>query len=170
MTSERVLLGVASLGLGLAGLALLRGPRLALAGGCIGAVLVAALCLAPSLTMQRVPVELQGLSQGRAMVTYNVPPYFLMVQLRRQVGSISAPQAFREAFGRGDLVVVGQTELQGLVAQGALDMREARVLICWRKWRRHLGAQDMARTVLGGKLEDLTEPVWVLERLQASRS
>ena len=167
-TGDRACLGVVALGLGVAGVALLHGPRMPLAGACLGVVLAAAALLAPSLTMQKVPDDLRAISQGRDMATYDVPPYFLMVQLRRAVGSVNTPQGFREAFERGDLLVVGQTEMQELVAKRALDMRRARLLTCWRKWRRHLRVQEIAQTILGGHLDDLTESVCVLERTKAA--
>lgn len=161
---EGALLVSVGIALAGAGVALCRGPRIPLAGVCLGVVLVAGLGLAPALTMQRVPPDLEGIARGRELATYAVPPYFLQVQLHRPVRSIGTGFAFREAIERGDRVVVGQTEMQELMAQGHLDPGRTRVILCWRKWRRHLHLPDVVRTLVGGRLDDLTESVNVLEK------
>lgn len=144
-------------------LCLLHGTRLFGAAACFAVVLMAIAALAPALTLDRPPPELAQLGQGLEVMTYDIPPYRYEVLMGRKVRNLRLPDEVRAfARGGGGALIVGTTELRTLMDAGAFDPSKAEMLVSWTKWRRGMTPFLIGKTVLGGKLDDLTEPMWMM--------
>lgn len=162
--TERGLLFGLALSVAFSGLCLLSGSRLVAGAASFSVVLMLASGVAPVLSLERLPPEVPSLVAGHDVMTYGVPPYGYQLMLGRSVGVTDRPNVFREQFPRGVLFIVGDSELSQLSRSGALDPGHARVLACWRKWRRHMNVGEIVRTIFSGQLDDLTEDVSLIER------
>lgn len=162
-TYTRVEILVLALALAGCALCLLHGTRLLGAAACFAVALMAIAALAPALTFDRPPPEITPLARGMDVVTYAIPPYRYEVLMGRKVGTLRLPGEVR-AFARagGGAVIVGTTELRELMDAGAFDPSKAEMLVSWTKWRRGMNPFLIGKTILGGKLDDLTETMWMM--------
>jgi len=162
---DRLLLFALAAALAFTALCLLSGPRLIGAAAAFAVALIVVNMLTPVLSLERLPQDVSPLVAGRELMTYGVPPYGYQLMLGRAVGVTDQPRVFHDDFQRGVLFIVGDSETRQLVQDGALDMQHARVVACWRKWRRHMNAGWILRVVFAGTLDDLTENVCLIERV-----
>lgn len=162
-TSTRVEILVLALALGGCALCLLHGTRLVGAAASFAVALIAIVMLAPALALDRPPPEMAQLGQGMEVVTYAIPPYRYEVLMGRKVGNLRLPEEVRAfARGGGGAIIVGTTELRELMDAGAFDPSKAEMLVSWTKWRRGMNPFLIGKTILGGKLDDLTETMWMM--------
>jgi 4-amino-4-deoxy-L-arabinose transferase-like glycosyltransferase len=145
------------------GLCMAVGTRLLSAAASFAVGLACVSFLAPALTLERLPPEVGSLAQGRALMSYGVPPYGYQTMLGRSVGVCSVPEDFRANFSKGVMFIVGDTEMRSLMAAHALDPERARMLICWKKWRRRMTAGRVVDAIFRARLDDLTENVCLID-------
>lgn len=159
----RVEILVLSLALAVCALCLVHGTRLFGAAASFAVVLVTVIALTPALTFDRPPAEIARLANGLEAMTYDVPPYRYELIMGRKVGSLRLPEEVRQFARRGGGVIfVGNSELRELMDKGAFDPSKAEMLTSWTKWRRGMNVLLVTEVIVSGKLDDLTETVWMM--------
>ena len=121
--------------------------------------------LAPRLSVDVIPAGFAQAVGSRRVVVFEAPPHRYANALGRPVDAATEAGEVRQAFEQGALLVVGSTELAELMRAHAIDSAQTTLVLCWKRWRRHLAPADVQRGLEAGSPAPLLEDMCLIERL-----